>query len=277
MKIDILKESGFCGGVTRAIYILNKTIKENPGEPIYLLGSIVHNMLVNNEFKEKGVKIIDNLDLEKLKDGSIVVISAHGKSDKEKEKLSRFRVVDTTCPYVLKNKRIINENEANNIIFIGKKAHAETRALCGDNPNIYIVENEKDLDEVDTMSMGVVYNQTTFNINKLEKIHNIIREKAPFFVINNTMCPTSKNLQEFLNYKDKRYDVCIIVGDATSSNANSLVEMSPYHPTYFINSHKEIPNLKLRKFENIIIIGSASTPKDELKRVKDAIKEYMIQ
>lgn len=276
MKIDIIKESGFCGGVTRAIYILNKTIKENPGRPIYLLGSIVHNMIVNDEFKEKGVKIIDNLDLEKLEDESIVVISAHGKSNKEREKLKRFIVVDTTCPYVYKNKKIIDENEANNIIFIGKKAHAETRCMCGDNPNIFIVEKPEDLDGVDTTSMGVVYNQTTFNINKLEKIHEIIKDKAPFFEINNTMCPTSKNLQEFLNMKDDRYDVCIVVGDKTSSNANSLVEMSPYHPTYFINSAKEVKDIRFRHYDNIVIIGSASTPKDELKRVKDAIKEAMI-
>ena len=276
MKIDIIKESGFCGGVTRALYILNKTIKDNPDKPIYLLGSIVHNMLVNEEYRQKGVKIIDNLDLEKLEDGAIVVISAHGKSDREREKLKRFNVVDTTCPYVQKNKMLIDSNEANNIIFIGKKNHAETRCMCGDNPNIYIVEKESDLDGVDTVSMGIVFNQTTFNINKLSKIHEIIRERAPFFEIKNTMCPTSKSLQEFLSFKDDKYDVCIVVGDRSSSNANSLVEMSPYHPTYFINSAKEIKDIKFRRYENIVIIGSASTPKDELKKVKDAIKEAMI-
>ena len=76
--------------------------------------------------------------------------------------------------------------------------------------------------------------------------------------------------------KDDRYDVCIVVGDKSSSNANSLVEMSPYHPTYFINSAKEVKDIRFRRYENIVIIGSASTPKDELKRVKEAIKEAMI-
>ena len=263
MKIDIIKESGFCGGVTRAIYILNKTIKENPDRPIYLLGSIVHNMLVNEEFRQKGVKIIDNLDLEKLEDGSIVVISAHGKSYKEREKLNRFTIVDTTCPYVYKNKKIIDENEANNIIFIGKKAHAETRAMCGDNPNIFIVEKPEDLDNVDTSSMGVVYNQTTFNINKLEKIHEIIKEKAPFFEINNTMCPTSKNLQEFLNMKDDRYDVCIVVGDKLSSNTKKLAKVSLEQAlikTILVEDLNELKSYDLKNYKAINISSGASTP-----------------
>ena len=49
--------------------------------------------------------------------------------------------------------------------------------------------------------------------------------------------------------------------------------MSPYNPTYFISSAKDIDNLKFRRFDNILIVGSASTPKDELTKVKERIKE----
>lgn len=273
MKITVLKESGFCGGVTRTLLILNKTIKENEGKQIYLLGPIVHNQLVNDHYKELGVKFIDNIALDDLEDGSIVVVSAHGKSDKELEKLSRFKVVDTTCPYVIKNKQLVKRNEGNNIIFIGKKYHSETRAICGDNSDIFIVENENELKGLSSNSFGIVFNQTTFNINKLEKIQSIIKDQMPYFEIINTICPSSKNLQETLSMKDDKYNTCIIVGDKTSSNSNSLYEMSPYNPTYFISSAKDIDNLKFRRFDNILIVGSASTPKDELTKVKERIKE----
>lgn len=272
MKIDILKDSGFCGGVTRTLYILDKTIKENPDKKIYLLGPIVHNMQVNNEYRAKGIEIIDNLALEKLEDGAIVVVSAHGKSDKELEPLKRFKIVDTTCPYVIKNKKLVKDNEANNIIFIGKRNHSETKAICGDNDDIYIAENEDDLKNTKSNSFGVVFNQTTFNINKLEKMHELIKENEPYFEIKDTMCPSARNLQQFLNLKDDRYNVCIIVGDKTSSNANSLYEMSPYNPTYFLSGAKDIEDMRFRKYDSIIIIGSASTPKQELQKVKDAIK-----
>ena len=272
MKVDILKQSGFCGGVTHALWILDKTIKENPGETIYLLGPIVHNMLVNNEYRDKGVVFVDPLSIEKVPDNAIVVISAHGKSDKEIQKLSRFRVVDTTCPYVQKNKQLIKSHEASNIIFIGKKAHAETRALCGDNDSIYIVENEDDINKFHSNAFGVVFNQTTYNLSKLEKIWDIIKKDIPNFEIINTICPVSKALQDYLRYKDEEYNVAVVVGDRTSSNANSLYEMSPYHPTYFVGSADEAKNLPIRQIDRIIIIGSASTPKKELQKVKDAIK-----
>ncbi|MCR5741329.1 MAG: hypothetical protein K6G38_02550 [Gammaproteobacteria bacterium] len=273
MKIDILKESGFCGGVTRTLYILDKTIKEHQGEQIYLLGPIVHNMLVNNEYRDKGLIFVDNSMLDKLPDGALLVISAHGKSDREISKLSRFNVIDTTCPYVKKNKKLVKDNEANNIIFIGKRNHSETKAICGDNDDIYIVENEDDIKDLTSNSFGVVFNQTTFNISKLAKLQDLIRENCPYFEIKDTMCPSAKGLQQFLNSKDDRYNVCIVVGDKTSSNANALYEMSPYHPTYFIASENDIDNIKLRINDNIIIIGSASTPKKELEKIKARIRK----
>ncbi|MCB9498643.1 MAG: hypothetical protein H6687_02005 [Bacillales bacterium] len=271
MKIDILDSSGFCGGVTRALYLLDKTIKEHPGEIIYLIGPIVHNGLVNAKYKEKGVKFISLSDLKSLIDGSIVVISAHGVSNTIKKELERFNVIDTTCPYVIKNKNEIDVNDQNNVIFIGKKDHSETKAMTDDNPHIIIVEKVDDLSKFQSNSFGEVFNQTTFNIDELRKIHNEIKERAPFYSINNTMCSTSVANQEFI--KDKKdYNVCIIVGDKTSNNANSLFDMSPYQSTYFIQSHDEIANMRFRDFDSVIIIGSASTPKSELKLVKEAIK-----
>ena len=49
MRVNVLKNSGFCGGVIRALHILDKTIKENENKTIYLLGEIVHNSLVKEK------------------------------------------------------------------------------------------------------------------------------------------------------------------------------------------------------------------------------------
>lgn len=277
MKIDILESSGFCGGVTRALYVLDKTIKENEGKKIYLLGPIVHNTMVNQEYFNKGVVFISEMDLNKLDDGDIVVVSAHGISDILRKKLERFKVVDTTCPYVRKNKDLIKKNEASDIIFIGKKKHTETIALTEDNPNIRIVENEDDLKKFSANNYGVVVNQTTFNIDNLKKIRDDIKQKAPFYEIIDTMCIISKTIQEFLRERDNKYNVCLVVGDKTSNNANSLYEISPYHPTYFISSIKDALDITFRDFDSIIIIGSASTPKTLLKEIKKAIKEKYSQ
>ena len=47
MKINKLTPSGFCGGVNKALKILDEAI-DNPNtpKPIYLLGSIIHNSII---------------------------------------------------------------------------------------------------------------------------------------------------------------------------------------------------------------------------------------
>ena len=179
MRVDILDYSGFCGGVYRALFLLDKAINDNKGKTIYLLGPIVHNKLVNEKYTNKGVEIIRIKDLDWLKDGDIVVISAHGVSNLLREKLKRFKVIDTTCAFVLKNQIKINEEDHKEIIFIGKKRHSETIALTEGNPKIKVIEDLNDLKNFRSNNEGIVYNQTTFNLKKLAILHEEIKKLAP--------------------------------------------------------------------------------------------------
>lgn len=273
MRVNVLKSSGFCGGVTRALYLLDKAIKENKDRTIYLLGDIVHNDTVNEKYKKLSVKVISKDELDSLKDGEIVLSSAHGISDKMREKLSRFNHIDTTCPFVRKNQNRIKSDPQKEIIFIGKKKHAETVAMTEDNENIWIIESEDELNFFNSFNEGSVYNQTTFNSIKLNRIYDELAKRAQKYDIYNTMCETMKNLQDSLKTVDPRYNVCVIVGDKKSSNANSLVEMSPYIRTHFIENEMEVDKIGLCKLDSVLVVGSASTPKDLLERVKNKIKE----
>lgn len=276
MKVDILASSGFCGGVTRALYILDKTIKENSNSSIYLLGQIVHNKSVIEKYNNLGVKTVSLNDLDKLKDEDIVVISAHGLSDTDREKLKRFKTVDTTCAYVKLNQDLIKKEDSK-MIFIGKKNHSETIALTKDNKNVTLVENIDDLNGFKDNDYGIIINQTTFNIHLLNYLRKIAKEKAPNYQILDTMCSVSKNLQTFISDKNSKYNVCLIVGDKNSNNANSLFEVCSYDIKYFISNVEEALNLNLRENDKIIIVGSASTPKSLLNEIRDQIKNKYIK
>ena len=53
MEIKIAKHSGFCFGVKRAIDIVDELIKQNKqSNPIYSIGSIIHNETVINNYKK---------------------------------------------------------------------------------------------------------------------------------------------------------------------------------------------------------------------------------
>lgn len=269
MRVDILESSGFCGGVNRAIKMLDDMVEKSKNKTIYLLGEIVHNKSVNDEYINKGCKIINEDDLDNLNDGDIVISSAHGISNKLKDKLKRFNHVDTTCPFVKKNQDRIFKDDSKNIFFIGKNGHSEAIALTTDK-SIPIIENVDDIFKYD-LSNGVSYCQTTFSLEKLQKIESKIKSINPNFKFYNTLCEvTIKNQNALLNV-DKRYNKLIIVGDKHSNNALSLYEMSKYETTYFISDEHEIDNHDFNKDDNILIIGSASTPKKVMTTIKDYI------
>ena len=74
-KILLANPRGFCAGVDRAIDIVEKAI-EKFGSPIYVRHEVVHNKIVVEDLKSKGVIFVDELD--EVPDGERVIFSAHG-------------------------------------------------------------------------------------------------------------------------------------------------------------------------------------------------------
>ena len=60
-KILLANPRGFCAGVDRAIDIVEKAI-EKFGSPIYVRHEVVHNKIVVEDLKSKGVIFVDELD-----------------------------------------------------------------------------------------------------------------------------------------------------------------------------------------------------------------------
>ena len=69
MEIILAKSAGFCFGVKRAVDMVYEQIGKN--ENIYTLGPIIHNDEVVNDLKNKGVKVIDDVNLLVLLKASI--------------------------------------------------------------------------------------------------------------------------------------------------------------------------------------------------------------
>ena len=103
MPVKLAKKVGFCFGVRRAVSIAEEVIKEE--KRAYSLGSLIHNKEVVRDLSGRGLKVID--DINKVKTGCIV-ISSHGISPRvaRKIKKSGIKIIDTTCPFVLKAQKI---------------------------------------------------------------------------------------------------------------------------------------------------------------------------
>ena len=98
MEIIVGKTSGFCFGVKRAVEGVNEDVKKNKN--LKCLGDIVHNEVVVNDLKSKGVKVINSLD--EVEEGEMLAIRAHGISKKiyEEAKKKSIKLRDYTCPKV---------------------------------------------------------------------------------------------------------------------------------------------------------------------------------
>ena len=92
MEIIVADKHGFCGGVKRAV----KMAFDNAGEGVYSYGDLVHNEKIVKDLGDKGVKTIDDTDVENSK----VIIRSHGVNkkilDKVEEKNNEIKNFDCT-------------------------------------------------------------------------------------------------------------------------------------------------------------------------------------
>jgi 4-hydroxy-3-methylbut-2-enyl diphosphate reductase len=140
VHIYLARHFGFCYGVENAIEISFKTVEENPGKKIYLLSEMIHNPLVNDDLKKRGVKFLMDtkgnmvVPFSDLSPGDIVIVPAFGTTLQIEEQLKNLGIeiekYNTTCPFV---EKVWNRAEAiaknkYSIVVHGKPQHEETRA-----------------------------------------------------------------------------------------------------------------------------------------------------
>jgi len=146
LEILIPRHFGFCFGVERAIHMAFSAYEQNPDKRIHLVSEIIHNPLVNNDLKERGISFIyDSAGKRQIPETEmdredIVLIPAFGTTLEIEESLKRSGVdtnseefrehYDTTCPFVSKvwNRGESLGLEGYTIIIHGKFRHEETQA-----------------------------------------------------------------------------------------------------------------------------------------------------
>ena len=109
-EIIIPRHFGFCYGVENAIEIAFRTVTENPGKRIFLLGEMIHNPQVNEDLLAEGIQfLVDNhgsrlLDFSTLSSDDIVITPAFGTTLEMAAELAQLGVqlerYNTTCPFV---------------------------------------------------------------------------------------------------------------------------------------------------------------------------------
>lgn len=277
MEIILGKSSGFCFGVKNAIDGAEKALKENKN--IYCLGEIIHNEEVIKDLESKGLIIVD--DIEEVKDS--VIVRSHGvpKSVYDTARAKNIKLLDYTCPFVLKIHEIAEKYSKNNyfIFLLGVKSHPETIgsiSFCGDNS--CLIENLEDIDsainkfKLSSLENLLIISQTTFSLSLFENIVNVIKEKVPSntnLEIKNTICNTTSIRQKEAEEISKTVDLMIVIGGKHSSNTKKLYEVAEKNckNSLLIQTKDDLNHEYLEGFDKVGIIAGASTPKNVIEDI----------
>ncbi len=283
MEIRIDEHAGYCFGVVKAIGAAEAQLSQSGS--LYCLGDIVHNSAEVERLKCKGMKVIDHEDLQRLPQGSRVLIRAHGEPPSTYRAASErgIELIDATCPIVLalqeRIRRGYNEMQAvgGQIVLFGKPGHAEVIGLNGQcDGSAIIVSHPDDLDHIDFGRPIRLYSQTTKSRDEYRRLTANIEARLSQdadFVAFDTVCNRVANRAKELETFACSVDVLLFVAGANSSNGRYLYEycrhVQPH--TYLIATADELQPGWFDGVSKVGISGATSTPRWLMEEVKSVL------
>jgi 4-hydroxy-3-methylbut-2-enyl diphosphate reductase len=284
IQIEIDNGSGFCFCVTTAIKKAEEELRL--GASLYCLGDIVHNGMEVERLHEQGLITINHDDLQQLH-GAKVLLRAHGEppSTYQLAQGNNIEIIDATCPVVLQLQRRIKRQYDSNpdaqIVIFGKNGHAEVLGLVGQTEgHAIVVENLRDVKELDFTRDIYLYSQTTKNLDEFHEIIEFIQghiAEGAIFRSFDTICRQVANRMPAIAAFAERHDLILFVSGRKSSNGrvlfNECLQRNPR--SHHIESPAEIEMAWLEGVETIGICGATSTPKWLMEQCRDYILNKM--
>ena len=281
MQIITAKSAGFCFGVKRAV---DKVYEEaqNSDVPVYTFGPIIHNEEVVGDLEERGVHAVSDINELKHMPKGTVVIRSHGVSKDIYDQIQSigFKIVDATCPFVLKIHRFVKEysEKGYHIIIIGNDSHPEVEGIKGwSNPQRTTVLQTKEEAVNFTLSSGqkaCIVSQTTFNYNKFQELVEIIQKKGYDIIVLNTICNATEVRQREAAEIAAEVDAMIVIGGSHSSNTQKLFEIckKECENTYYIQTLDDLDFNQIWSIDNVGITAGASTPNNIIEEVQKNVR-----
>ena len=302
ITVEIDPDSGFCGGVIRAVDRAEEYLSGAEHFRLYSLGSIVHNEAELSRLRAAGLVTIGLSDLPSLHKGDSLLIRAHGEPPSTYSKAEELglEVIDCTCPVVLNLQKSIREAYARvnaaggQIVIFGKVGHAEVLGLLGQVGGDAVVIENMDM-FMEALSSGKIrlegpveiFSQTTKSPAEysaiccalreaMAKEHELSEERfrgTGLLAVHDTICRQVARRHERLSDFALRHDIIVFVSGSESSNGKVLCNLcrSLNIRTYHVSNEDGIRPEWFRHDDRIGVCGATSTPKWLLESVASRI------
>ena len=283
MKIIRASVLGFCFGVRRAVELAEKALAENPEKIVYSLGPLIHNENALRALEAKGLHIVQEDEVNKIKEGSVVIIRAHGVAPSVTDALEKrgCKIIDATCPRVKASQKMVERYSSENdyVVLTGDRNHGEVIGSAG-----YAGENFSQLQDYTESQSFNISDSDSKNVillcqshqspTEFDKIETLFRSKFRNIAVMNTICPATNERQQALLELCSQVDGVLVVGGKNSANTKRLYQTAAANCKYaaHIQSAADIPQ-EFKTLSKIGITAGASTPDSIIEEVENALKE----
>ncbi len=197
--------------------------------PVYCYHEIVHNRIVVDAFRDRGVIFVD--DVGEVPPGAPLMLSAHG-SAPEVVRAARAHggvVIDAVCPLVTKVHHELKVRSAKGytILYVGHAGHEEAVGTMAVAPqSVRLIEHEADLEALGDLEGAPValLAQTTLSHDEWRGLMESARDRFPDLWMPNRgdLCFATTNRQASLKAMAHEADAIVVIGSDNSSNTVAL-------------------------------------------------------
>jgi (E)-4-hydroxy-3-methyl-but-2-enyl pyrophosphate reductase len=273
MKIVVAKMSGFCMGVRRAVEMVLDAPERHPG-PICTYGPLIHNPQV--------LELLESKDISTLKtipdcgEGT-VLIRAHGVPPETKKRLKAagYKVIDATCPRVIRVQSIIRKHARLNhaVIIVGDKDHPEVVGLLGyAGAHGHVVAGVEELSRLPAFDQAIIVAQTTQNTRLFNAVKQWAAQRHPHYKVFETICDSTERRQAEVQRLAESVDAVVVVGGRESGNTQRLFEIACQagKPAFHVENESDLAGIDVNTLSAVRTIGitaGASTPNWVIRKV----------
>jgi 4-hydroxy-3-methylbut-2-enyl diphosphate reductase len=274
------KTAGFCMGVRRAVEMVLDAPNQHE-EPIYTYGPLIHNPQVLELLQEKGIRVL--ADVPETGPGTVLV-RAHGVPPEARHRLKAagFRVIDATCPRVIKVQTIIRKHTKKGYasIIIGDRDHPEVSGLLGyAGDQGHVVDSLSDLDDLPPFDRAIIVAQTTQNRDFYDKVAEWASRNHPHYKVFHTICDSTSKRQAEIQELSREVDAIVVVGGHNSGNTRRLAQIAGQtgKPVYQVETETELDLQALSSVERVGLTAGASTPNWIIRRVYRTLEQIPLR
>jgi 4-hydroxy-3-methylbut-2-en-1-yl diphosphate reductase len=273
IRADVL---GMCFGVRDALAVIARI--DEP-QTVSIHGQLVHNELVHSRLESRGFVVVDEARRARsLPRTPSVLITAHGISDKERQRLEAAgkRLIDTTCPLVTRvhHAARLLEQEGYHVLVIGRRGHVEVEGITEDLDHCDVIESADDVKNYPWTRLGIVC-QTTATDRHVASIREAIVVRNPNAEIKfiDTVCLPTKEHQRALEKLLQRVDAVVVVGGRHSNNTRELVARcrESGKPAIHVQSAADLDPEWFRDFATVGLSAGTSTLAETIDEVQRAL------